>query len=158
MSTVRKSTFMSNAAAITAENFTLAKLWVSLFGRNSKSEAAACCRRRNLQTQLLPSFLRVATAAVGTVLFFSLSVSSTSYRTTLIQLDSMRATSASLARTPSGGSVGGGANSNSTQQDKCGHGLRKEQTSKRTRASERSAAVKQTQSAKCCCKCFACSH
>ena len=31
MSTVRKSTFMSNAAAITAKNFTLAKLWVSLF-------------------------------------------------------------------------------------------------------------------------------
>lgn len=155
MSTVRKSTFISNAAAITAENFTLAKLWVSLFGRNSKSEAAAAaaaiCKHSSFRVSLELLLLLLAQFSV-------LSVSSTSYRTTLIQLDSMRATSASLARTPSGGSVGGGANSNSTQQDKCGHGLRKERTSKRTRASERSAAVKQTQSAKCCCKCFACSH
>ncbi len=82
---VRKWQSTTSMSACNHCTFFLLKVGLTLL---AEDRIEACCRhrRRNLQTQQQQQFGHCWQA--------------TSYRTTLIQLDSMRATSASLARTP----------------------------------------------------------
>lgn len=165
MSTVRKSTFMSNAAAITAENFTLAKkLWVSLFlVKTAKvrlppaaAAAATICKHSSFRVSLELLLLLLLLAQFA-LLLSERQLDKLSYHTNSIRLNEsdISIISADTER-----------RRRWCQQQL--HSTRQmwpwsekganEQTNQSQSKREVCCCQTNTVCSKCCCKCFACSH